>query len=219
MGPPGDPTCSGTDRARKAARGPGCGEVETPSRWALGGRRYPEPGSHFRDGGALPSSIREDWASGRCRGGREIIPSSSSLTQRGRSGNVSSTLGALGGGVFLNPLWWTACAWRKGTVACQSGLVRLVWSACLRGSSSGLDEEPDPAMPAWSPKGVTATMRRGRPVTKVVDPWETPLCYPALCRETRGRDRMLGSVPQTPERSGGDQHHPVRQQHRDRKGL
>ena len=49
-------------------------------------------------------------------------------------------------------------------------------------------------------------MRRGRPVTKVVDPWETPLCYPALCREMRGRDRMLGSVPQTPERSGGDQH-------------
>ena len=49
-------------------------------------------------------------------------------------------------------------------------------------------------------------MRRGRPVTKVVDPWETPLCYPALCRERRGRDRMLGSVPQTPERSGGDQH-------------
>ena len=53
-------------------------------------------------------------------------------------------------------------------------------------------------------------MRRGRPVTKVVDPWETPLCYPALCRERRGRDRMLGSVPQTPERSGGDQHHPGR---------
>ena len=62
-------------------------------------------------------------------------------------------------------------------------------------------------------------MRRGRPVTKVVDPWETPLCYPALCRERRGRDRMLGSVPQTPERSGGDQHHPVRQQHRNRKGY
>ena len=75
---------------------------------------------------------------------------------------------------------------------------------------AGLDEEPDPAMPARSPKGVPATMRRGRPVTKVVDPWETPLCYPALCREPRGRDRMLGSVPQTPERSGGDQHQPGR---------
>ena len=73
-------------------------------------------------------------------GRHEIIPSSSSLFQRGRSGNISPTLGALGGGVFLTPRWWTACAWRKGTVACQSAFVWLVWSACLRGSCRGLDE-------------------------------------------------------------------------------
>ena len=48
--------------------GPGCGEVEAPSRWALGGRRYPGPESRFADGG-LWSSNREDWASGGCRDG------------------------------------------------------------------------------------------------------------------------------------------------------
>ena len=56
---------------RRSEQGPGCGEVEAPSRWALGGRRYPGPESRFADGG-LWSSISEDWASGGCRGGMRL---------------------------------------------------------------------------------------------------------------------------------------------------